>query len=55
MALANRMAKGAQGAVVGDERGQCGIDTFDHASVSEVCQLRGASGDIADEGTESIG
>jgi hypothetical protein len=55
MALANRMAQGAQRAVAGDERGQCAVGAFDHSSVSEVGELRGAAGDIADESLQRVG
>lgn len=55
MALANRMAQGAQRAVAGDERGQCAVSAFDHSSVSEVGELRAAAGDIADESLQRVG
>jgi hypothetical protein len=55
MAVADRIAQSAECAVVGDERGQCRVGAFDHASVPEVRQLRGAASDIADEGLQRAG
>lgn len=49
MSGADGAAQGAQGAVVGDERGQCGVGAFDHAGVPEVGKLGGAARHIAEE------
>ena len=49
MAVTEQVAQGAQRAVMGDERGQRGVGSSDHAGVAKVCQLRGAAGDITDE------
>ena len=55
MAVAEGAAQTTKCAVAGEQRGQRGVGAFDHAGVTEVGQLRGTTGDIADERRQRAG